>query len=65
MASLLQRMKEFFLRADVPQSGPLRDAYQAGCAADPRASNPHAKGTAYYRMWEQGHADTAKEEHFW
>lgn len=47
----------------VPESGPLRQAYDAGYNAyGSGARNPHQNGTEYYRLWQRGYNEHLEED---
>jgi len=60
---LSSAIKAMTQREDLPDSGPMRQAYDSGYAATGKdAVNPHPQGSPYYRAWKKGHDDKLDDE---
>lgn len=56
------RVKRLLGIDELPQSGLLRQAYDAGYRSYPDGQNPHATGSDLHRFWKRGYNDHLDEE---
>lgn len=56
LRAFLAKIRRALVLDDVPDSGPLRHAYDAGYNSYGTGTrNPHQPGTGFYRFWERGY----------